>query len=94
MERLWGKNSFGRRVVTDVAIGHVTSLYRQHPFVPQQVKFISLIFVKIDFQKLEREARICRKLQHPNIGESFYYLINLQTGNRCFYVSFQLDKQK
>ncbi|XP_043526954.1 calcium/calmodulin-dependent protein kinase type II alpha chain-like [Frieseomelitta varia] len=22
-----------------------------------------------DFQKLEREARICRKLQHPNIGE-------------------------
>lgn len=21
-----------------------------------------------DFQKLEREARICRKLQHPNIG--------------------------
>ncbi|XP_030835146.1 calcium/calmodulin-dependent protein kinase type II isoform X2 [Strongylocentrotus purpuratus] len=23
-----------------------------------------------DFQKLEREARICRKLQHPNIGKS------------------------
>lgn len=22
-----------------------------------------------DFQKLEREARICRKLNHPNIGE-------------------------
>ncbi|XP_041485701.1 calcium/calmodulin-dependent protein kinase type II-like [Lytechinus variegatus] len=22
-----------------------------------------------DFQKLEREARICRKLQHPNIGK-------------------------
>lgn len=27
-----------------------------------------------DFQKLEREARICRKLQHPNIGKfhAFY----------------------
>ena len=23
-----------------------------------------------DFQKLEREARICRKLNHPNIGET------------------------
>jgi len=23
-----------------------------------------------DFQKLEREARICRKLQHPNIGKA------------------------
>lgn len=22
-----------------------------------------------DFQKLEREARICRKLNHPNIGK-------------------------
>ena len=29
--------------------------------------FIVLSFS--DFQKLEREARICRKLQHPNIGE-------------------------
>ena len=37
----------------------------------------------LDFQKLEREARICRKLQHPNIvrlhdsiqEESFHYLI-------------------
>ena len=29
-----------------------------------------------DFQKLEREARICRKLQHPNIGKkkNLYYL--------------------
>ena len=25
-------------------------------------------FAFSDFQKLEREARICRKLQHPNIG--------------------------
>lgn len=28
-------------------------------------KFLSLIY--LDFQKLEREARICRKLQHSNI---------------------------
>ena len=36
-----------------------------------------------DFQKLEREARICRKMQHPNIvrlhdgiqEESFHYLV-------------------
>lgn len=26
-----------------------------------------------DFQKLEREARICRKLQHPNIGIVSYF---------------------
>jgi calcium/calmodulin-dependent protein kinase (CaM kinase) II len=25
-----------------------------------------------DFQKLEREARICRKLNHPNIGMYFF----------------------
>lgn len=30
-----------------------------------------------DFQKLEREARICRKLQHPNIGE-----------NQCLFIYF------
>lgn len=36
-----------------------------------------------DFQKLEREARICRKLQHPNIvrlhdsiqEENYHYLV-------------------
>lgn len=36
-----------------------------------------------DFQKLEREARVCRRLQHPNIvrlhdsiqEENFHYLI-------------------
>ena len=28
-----------------------------------------LSHLSADFQKLEREARICRKLQHPNIGE-------------------------
>lgn len=27
------------------------------------------LIIIIDFQKLEREARICRRLQHPNIGE-------------------------
>ena len=27
------------------------------------------LFPLLDFQKLEREARICRKLQHPNIGK-------------------------
>ena len=31
----------------------------------------------IDFQKLEREARICRKLQHPNIGKKSSYNIHL-----------------
>lgn len=30
-------------------------------------------FYLSDFQKLEREARICRKLQHPNIGEFFIF---------------------
>lgn len=37
----------------------------------------------IDFQKLEREARICRRLKHPNIvrlhdniqEEAFHYLV-------------------
>jgi len=46
-----------------------------------------------DFQKLEREARICRKLQHPNIvrlhdsiqEESYHYLIfDLVTGGELF----------
>jgi hypothetical protein len=32
-------------------------------------KFNIAIVIFPDFQKLEREARICRKLQHPNIGE-------------------------
>lgn len=37
----------------------------------------------LDFQKLEREARICRRLKHPNIvrlhdsiqEEAFHYLV-------------------
>ncbi|GMT23941.1 hypothetical protein PFISCL1PPCAC_15238, partial [Pristionchus fissidentatus] len=46
-----------------------------------------------DFQKLEREARICRKLQHTNIvrlhesiqEESFHYLVfDLVTGGELF----------
>ncbi|CAI4227945.1 unnamed protein product [Auanema sp. JU1783] len=46
-----------------------------------------------DFAKLEREARICRKLQHPNIvrlhdsiqEESYHYLIfDLVTGGELF----------
>ncbi|KAK2717388.1 calcium/calmodulin-dependent protein kinase type II alpha chain-like isoform X3 [Artemia franciscana] len=46
-----------------------------------------------DFQKLEREGRICRKLQHPNIvrlhdsiqEESFHYLVfDLVTGGELF----------
>ncbi|KAG5672522.1 hypothetical protein PVAND_002645 [Polypedilum vanderplanki] len=46
-----------------------------------------------DFQKLEREARICRKLQHPNIvrlhdsisEENYHYLIfDLVTGGELF----------
>ncbi|KAK6633923.1 hypothetical protein RUM44_004530 [Polyplax serrata] len=47
----------------------------------------------LDFQKLEREARICRKLQHPNIvrlhdsiqEENFHYLVfDLVTGGELF----------
>lgn len=46
-----------------------------------------------DFQKLEREARICRKLQHANIvrlhesiqEEAFHYLVfDLVTGGELF----------
>ncbi|XP_072037970.1 calcium/calmodulin-dependent protein kinase type II delta chain-like [Amphiura filiformis] len=46
-----------------------------------------------DFQKLEREARICRKLQHPNIvrlhdsiaEEGYHYLVfDLVTGGELF----------
>lgn len=32
-------------------------------------------FLFSDFQKLEREARICRKLQHPNIGKFSFSLV-------------------
>jgi calcium/calmodulin-dependent protein kinase (CaM kinase) II len=46
-----------------------------------------------DFQKLEREARICRRLKHPNIvrlhdniqEEAFHYLVfDLVTGGELF----------
>jgi len=37
---------------------------------------VSLFFPRTDFQKLEREARICRKLQHPNIGEFLSFLLH------------------
>ena len=46
-----------------------------------------------DFQKLEREARICRKMQHPNVvrlhdgiqEESFHYRVfDLMTGGELF----------
>lgn len=38
--------------------------------------FVSLLFFLLDHQKLEREARICRLLKHPNIGEYYwmYYM--------------------
>lgn len=29
---------------------------------------IKVLFISTDHQKLEREARICRLLKHPNIG--------------------------
>lgn len=29
---------------------------------------LNVIFVYVDLAKLEKEERICRKLQHPNIG--------------------------
>jgi calcium/calmodulin-dependent protein kinase (CaM kinase) II len=34
-----------------------------------------------DFQKLEREARICRKLQHPNIGMTATIIIYLHNNS-------------
>ncbi|KAK9746929.1 Protein kinase domain [Popillia japonica] len=40
-----------------------------------------------DFQKLEREARICRKLQHPNIAVSNPDVLN-HLGNRPFLALF------
>ncbi|KAI8034091.1 hypothetical protein M5D96_013125 [Drosophila gunungcola] len=48
---------------------------------------------KVNFQKLEREARICRKLHHPNIvrlhdsiqEENYHYLVfDLVTGGELF----------
>lgn len=51
---------------------------------PKQLFFFSLFLSSTkDFQKLEREARICRKLQHPNIvrlhdsiqEENYHYLV-------------------
>ena len=31
---------------------------------------VIIIYFFSDFQKLEREARICRNLHHPNIGKT------------------------
>ena len=36
-------------------------------------------FFLLDFQKLEREARICRKLQHPNIGKQLPIYFTLES---------------
>ncbi|VDD96382.1 unnamed protein product [Enterobius vermicularis] len=55
--------------------------------------FYCSLSANLDFQKLEREARICRKLQHPNIvrlhdniqEEAFHYLVfDLVTGGELF----------
>ena len=34
------------------------------------------MFMYVDHQKLEREARICRQLKHPNIGKVLFVEIN------------------
>jgi calcium/calmodulin-dependent protein kinase (CaM kinase) II len=39
-----------------------------------------------DFQKLEREARICRKLNHPNIGE-YHLSLSLTKGHTAIHCS-------
>jgi hypothetical protein len=36
--------------------------------------FLPILFTTPDFQKLEREARICRKLKHSNIGTVLTYI--------------------
>ena len=43
-----------------------------------------------DFQKLEREARICRKLQHPNIGECRF--IRSNNKNNSLMSNYHLKK--
>lgn len=35
----------------------------------KSLKFANINFLVSDHQKLEREARICRLLKHPNIGK-------------------------
>ncbi|KAI4489859.1 hypothetical protein M0804_004041 [Polistes exclamans] len=47
---------------------------------------------EVDFQKLEREARICRKLQHPNIG--VVPTINRSVYRRRFYNSLESIKSR
>jgi hypothetical protein len=48
-----------------------------------------------DFQKLEREARICRKLQHPNIGEFFNLLhFNLTIEILIFFLRRKICMKK
>ena len=56
------------------------------------IVILLLFYFFSDFQKLEREARICRKLQHPNIGT--YTLNEIDTvsdyisGKVKYYVSW------
>uniref|UniRef100_A0A8C8SRS4 calcium/calmodulin-dependent protein kinase n=1 Tax=Pelusios castaneus TaxID=367368 RepID=A0A8C8SRS4_9SAUR len=56
-------------------------------------RFIKILGISADHQKLEREARICRLLKHPNIvrlhdsisEEGFHYLVfDLVTGGELF----------
>lgn len=51
--------------VFGIFIGNLYANFKSFEFFHQKK------YIKIDFQKLEREARICRKLNHPNIGKFF-----------------------
>lgn len=63
--------------------------------------FNRALFYFADFQKLEREARICRKLQHPNIGKSirtflcsiFFELYSLSL-SRAIEVSLRYEHRR
>ena len=46
----------------------------------------SSLFIYVDHQKLEREARICRQLKHPNIGKVFLVEINKYFSSTVYLV--------
>lgn len=64
------------------------------------LRFLSSV---LDLQKLEREARICRMLKHPNIGEFFFerwYYFNIEKYKGSIFLIFfsliltAIDKNK
>ena len=72
----------------------INSIIYLCPHCDRFLEFNTLNFVFPDHQKLEREARICRLLKHPNIGKCYFVfsVINKTGGQVSVTVTAQSRK--